>query len=342
MSLNLDAAISPEEVSVVICAYTEERWEALEAAVQSVKAQIAPPLEIIVVCDHNPSLLNRIQANLSGVIALKNNQSRGLSGARNSGIEVAHGKVIAFLDDDAVAEQDWLVQLCAGYANRLVMGVGGAILPVWTSGRPDWFPTEFDWVVGCTYRGMPSTTSRVRNLIGCNMSFRRECFDVAGGFRNDIGRVGTRPVGCEETELCIRTTSHWPDKHFLYEPAAIVRHYVPHSRANMRYFFSRCYYEGVSKAFVASLVGAENGLASERSYALRTLPVGIICGLFMALFDFDLAGLEQASAIVVGFFTTVLGYFTGAISYRKSISNPGNDSLASQPDPIPIICENNL
>ena len=62
-------------------------------------------------------------------------------------------------------------------------------------------PREFNWVVGCTHRGMPSTTAPVRNLIGCNMSFRREVFSRIGGFRDQIGRVGARPSGCDETEL---------------------------------------------------------------------------------------------------------------------------------------------
>ena len=80
-------------------------------------------------------------------------QQRGISGARNSGIAAARGAIIAFLDDDAIAAPDWLEQLLAGYSSPNVLGVGGAIEPQWQGGRPRWFPPEFDWVVGCTYLG---------------------------------------------------------------------------------------------------------------------------------------------------------------------------------------------
>lgn len=61
----------------------------------------------------------------------------------------------------------------AAYDAPRVMGVGGSIVPRWESARPGWMPRKLDWVVGGTYRGMPATTAPVRNLIGCNMSFRR-------------------------------------------------------------------------------------------------------------------------------------------------------------------------
>ena len=179
------------ETSVVICAYTEARWHDLVAAIHSVRGQRVPPREIIVVVDHNPTLLERMHTEVPYVIAVENQEPKGLSGARNCGIAAATGAVIAFLDDDGVAAPDWLEHLLRAYANPEVMGVGGTVEPLWIGGRPPWFPAEFDWVVGCTYQGLPKVTAPVRNLIGCNMSFRREVFEGVGGFRSGIGRVGT-------------------------------------------------------------------------------------------------------------------------------------------------------
>ena len=102
--------------SVVICAYTEERWDDVLAAVGSVRAQQLPPHEIIVVVDHNPALYSRLRTALADALVVENRFQRGLSGGKNTGVEVATGDVVAFLDDDAVAEHAWLPHLVAGYA----------------------------------------------------------------------------------------------------------------------------------------------------------------------------------------------------------------------------------
>src|SRR3954466_11037799 len=90
--------------SVIICAYTEKRWRDLNAAVDSLRQQSLRPTEVIVVADHNPELYRRVRGEIRGVIAVENQETHGLSGARNSGLAVATGDLIAFLDDDAIAE----------------------------------------------------------------------------------------------------------------------------------------------------------------------------------------------------------------------------------------------
>ena len=145
------------------------------------------------------------------------------------------------------------------------------MLPRWESGRPQGFPEEFDWVVGCSYRGMPTARSAVRNLIGANMSFRRHVFDVVGGFADGIGRVGARAAGCEETDLCIRAGAAFPESVILYDPRARVSHRVPAARATWRYFGARCYREGLSKAQVTQRAGITTGLSSERAHAARAI-----------------------------------------------------------------------
>ncbi len=305
-------------VSVIICAYTEKRWEDLVAAVESLQQQTETPFEIIVVVDHNPQLFERVRSRFPGINAIVNTSSRGLSAARNSGIAVARGSKIAFLDDDAAAQTDWLARLSAWCDEPHVMGAGGKVNPVWQGVRPRWFPDEFAWVVGCSYTGMPEKASPIRNLLGSSMCFRREVFDAVGGFREGIGRVGTIPLGCEETELCIRTRQHWPEGIFIYEPAATSGHTVPDHRVRWRYFFSRCYAEGVSKALVARFVGANDALSSERTYTFQTLPRGVIRGIADVFLRRDLYGFARAAAIVAGLATTAAGYFAGSVSLRLS------------------------
>jgi len=306
-------------VSVIICAYAAERWMDLVEAVESVRQQSFPPLEIIVVIDHNPTLLERAQQNLTSAFVMENSEIRGLSGARNSGIAAAQGAVIAFLDDDAIAAPDWMVQLCAAYSDPNVVGVGGTIEPLWQSGRPSWFPAEFEWVVGCTYRGMPDETSTVRNLIGANMSFRREVFDEIGTFQ--LG------YGCDETHFCIRLRQKWPNKILLYVPKVKVFHRVPAIRANWNYFRSRCYFEGGSKAVVSWLLGAQDGLSSERNYTFRTLPQGVFRGLNDAIIQRKQAGLKRAGTIIAGLAFTTAGYLMGLLFVRDAARQRGWNSV---------------
>jgi len=205
-----------------------------------------------------------------------------------------------------------------GYQDEKVLGVGGAIVPMWPGNRPAWFPEEFDWVVGCTYQGMPTEARPVRNLIGCNMSFRSQVFEAVGGFRQGIGRIGTLPVGCEETELCIRVRQHWQEAVLLYDPAARVQHHVSATRASWKYFFSRCYAEGLSKALVSRLVGASDGLSSERKYTFYTLPKGVLDGLGDTVLRRKPGGIASSVAIVSGLLVTTFGYLRGLLARNRS------------------------
>ncbi len=318
------------QISVIICAYTEERWDQLLASVESVRQQTLRPAEVIVVIDHNPPLYERACQTLEGVVVIENHEARGLSGARNSGLAVAKGSVIAFMDEDATASADWLEILQANYQEEKVLGVGGQIKPVWLTGRPGWFPAEFDWVVGCTYLGLPQETAPVRNLIGCNMSFRRQVALSVGGFRHGIGRIGSVPVGCEETELCIRAGQFWPGQSFVYDPSAVVLHQVPKTRTTFAYFVSRCYSEGLSKALVSHYAGARSGLNSEWKYTLRVLPLGVGRGVRDAIRQRDIAGLGRAGAILCGLFLTACGFAIGATREQWKASNSPSGEVTAE------------
>lgn len=298
--------------AVVICAYTHDRWDETLAAVASVQQQA--PDELLLVVDHNPGLHARLSDCLPGVRVVPNHNERGLSGARNTGVELTSADVVVFLDDDAAARPGWLAGLARHYDDPNVLGVGGRIDPHWATERPAWWPTEFDWVVGCNYTGQRAGV--VRNLIGANASFRRELF-ADGGFVTGIGRSAAvqRPTGCEETEFCIRAGKVRPNGVFIYDDRAAVVHNVPAERQRFFYFRTRCFSEGLSKAKVTHSVGVASGLASEWSYTTVTLPVGILRGLVRAARG-DLAGLLTAGAIGVGLMWTTAGYLIGSASQR--------------------------
>jgi glycosyltransferase involved in cell wall biosynthesis/GT2 family glycosyltransferase len=310
-------------ISVVICAYTRERLQVLGEAVDSLRAQTCSPHEVVLVIDHAPELLEEARGLWPDLKIVPNREKQGLSGARNTGVEEATGEVVAFLDDDAIAKPDWLARLADAYADPNVLGAGGTVRPRWVEGKPGWFPPEFDWVVGCTHSGMPQELSPVRNLVGANMSFRRQPLLEVGGFSHDLGRVGTLPVGCEETDLSIRVHQRWPEAEILYDPAAAVDHVVPGSRGQVRYFLDRCRAEGRSKAVLTGMVGSDDGLSSERSYVKRTLPLGFLRDLGDALRG-DPGGVGRAAMIVVGLAATTVDY----LRVRTGIAKPDDTADA--------------
>jgi GT2 family glycosyltransferase len=314
--MSMSRGDAPLDVSVVIATFTEKRWDDLMAAIASVRRQSRVPRELIVVVDHNAALAEHLRAEVPDAVVVENHGARGATGSRNVGVAMASGDVVAFLDDDAEAEADWLQELIPPFeVDENVIGVGGRLQPKWMGKQPRWFPEEFNWVVGCTYRGMPSAVAPVRNFIGANMAFRRYVFESVQ-FYTGIGHVGGRPLGGSDPDICIRVARQFPGRKLLYLPSALVRHRAHPERARFGYFRSRCYSEGWSKAILRGLFGAD-ALSSERTYTIRTLPAGVLRGLGQALRG-DIGGAQRSAAIVAGFGFTVAGFIAGSIGRSRT------------------------
>jgi GT2 family glycosyltransferase len=312
------------DCTVVVCAHTLDRWEHLRRAIDSLEAQIEPPRQIVVVIDHNDELEVRARRAFPRALVIANDNGAGVSGARNAGTVLASGEIVAYLDDDATAARDWLQRLCAAYADEAIVGVGGSIVPAWETAKPCWFPDEYSWVVGCSYRGMPTTSVPVRNMIGANMSFRRVVFERVGLFDERFGRLASGPAGCDETEFCLRVRRRMHGSEILYEPAALVHHAVPAGRVRWRYFVDRCRGEGYSKAMISAAAGAD-GTSTERRYVLRTLPAGVARGLTSTVTTRNLDGVRRAGAIVFGLAVTSSAYVRGRVATgvrREAAGNP--------------------
>jgi glycosyltransferase involved in cell wall biosynthesis len=272
---------------VIVCTYNGERLPLLRSAIRGVLEQEPPCDELVLVVDHNPELLAQLQAEHPGAVVVPNAGRQGLSDARNTGIDVARGDVLVFLDDDATPRPGWLAELVAPFDDPTVGGVGGRAEPAWERGtRPRWMPEELDWVVGCSFRGQAG--GDVRNPIGASMALRAGVLAEVGPFSTDLGRVGTLPVGCEETELGIRING--AGHRIVLADRSVVDHFVPAQRASVRYVLRRCYSEGISKAAVrrlAARVPDSDALGPERSY------VGV---LLRAVLRAPLTALRQRDA----------------------------------------------
>src|SRR5437667_11572176 len=158
------------DVSVAVATYNANRRDELDACLAALGRQTVAPIEVIVVVDHNPELLATARQAFPSATVIENSHPRGLGGARNTGIDAASRSIVAFVDDDTRPEADWLERLHDCFADPTAVGAGGALIPRWTNGVPRWLPTEFYWVFGCSYTGLPEQLAPVRNPIGANMA----------------------------------------------------------------------------------------------------------------------------------------------------------------------------
>jgi len=314
-------------VTVVVSTYDDKRWDDLVSCIGSLQRQTSSQLETIVVVDHNAELLEKARAEFPRAAVIPNERPRGLAGARNSGIAAAKGEVIAFLDDDARAEPEWLEKLTGCIADPATVGAGGRLLPLWQAPKPRWFPREFFWVFGCSYTGLPEALAPVRNPIGANMAVRASVLAEVGGFREGESADAPREIKSrgvvrgggnvpDDTDLAIRVKQCRPEAVWLYQPEATVLHSVTPERTTLGYFLRRCYEEGTGKANLSRYVGADEGLSSERRHLAFVLPRGVVRGLTGPLRG-DPAGPLRAAAIVVGVLVSACGFIIATFSDQR-------------------------
>ena len=315
---------SVSATSVVVSTYDEKRWDDLVACLDSLDRQSLPPLEQIVVVDHNPALLEMAKREFPTAKVVANERPRGLAGARNTGIAAARGEIVAFIDDDARAEPHWLEELEGCISEAATVGAGGALLPLWQGPEPAWFPSEFYWVFGCSYTGLPEQLAPVRNPIGANMAVRKSALGEVGGFREGTSEDAPREIRSrgvvraggnipDDTDLAIRIKQHRPDAIWIYQPEARVLHTVTPERTSLGYFLRRCYEEGVGKANLSRYVGSSEGLSSERRQLAVVLPRGLARGL-RDLARGEGSGALRAAAIVTGVLSSAVGFFVAKVS----------------------------
>ncbi|MBX0323114.1 glycosyltransferase [Halomicroarcula sp. F13] len=300
-------------VSVVLCTHTMERYDDCRAAAESVLRQSYDSVELVLVSDGDEAVYERYEADFGDrddVLTYCNDENVGLLESRNNGAELATGDVVAFVDDDAVADEQWIAKLVAAYeADEDRLAVGGRMVPAWVAGKPAFLPEEFYWLVGVTNRGFgpdgdPDEAGEVRNTFGSNISFRRDVFLELGGFEDDIGgRQGEKNLQGGETELCARLQSEYGTGVY-YVPDALVAHKIFDYRTDPGWLVDRAFWQGYSKrgmeVFVPESTGAESDFLRDLLFSFVPDRVGrlvrspSVAGLLQLVFLFVLTGAVAA------------------------------------------------
>jgi glycosyltransferase involved in cell wall biosynthesis len=309
---------------VIISTYSAQRTASLLRCVNSLLRQSYPESEreIIVVVDRSQQLALAIGKILPPGICILVCDKPGLSEARNSGATHATGEIVAHIDDDAIADVTWIEKLVRNYEDNQVIAAGGSIKPIWPGLKPEWIPESLYWVIGCTYSGLPRTKQQVRNVLGANMSHRKEVINLTR-FKAMLGKSLSKGMTlvADETEFFINLSRVFPNGRILFDPEAIVHHYVPSERLCIIYFIKRAFAEGVSKATISMRYGFAS-LTDERNFfrsALRELgnrqifKVSKVRELRRAL--------SQTIALVLVVSATVLGFlvclFDGILRFSQ-------------------------
>jgi len=302
-------------VSVVVCAYTAERWDLIKDAIASLQAQTRPPIETVLCIDHNPMLSEQCRqqwpAEQYPDLAIVDNRYDGrLGSARNTACELVRGDIIAFLDDDARAAPDWLANLSRSYeSDASAMAIGGAPLPIYGAARPAWLPDEFNWVFGCAYRGLPSHRAPVRHLIGANMSVRRSALVRLGGFHSD---------NHDDMDLCHRVARVYGQQAVVYDPTVRVDHYVSANRLTWDYFWRRCFYVNRGKVVAFKDMEAAGNIMAEIRFGLRSLFIS--APRYVA--HLRPAGFMKGGAVVVGLALAAAGHLSGRVQLALGTATP--------------------
>ncbi len=252
------------DVSVIVCSYTDERWDLLCGCIDSIMDQTVLPREVFLSIDHNADLLRRCReqwADRPGrppIHVVENRYDGRLGSARSTAAELAVGSIIAFLDDDACADRDWLERMVEPFDDRSVIAVGGRPLPVFSRPRPAWFPFECDWVFSCVYRGLPDEVAPIRHVIGAAMAVRRLDLVAIGYFHSDDH---------DDMDMCHRLLHRSPESKILFAPSATVHHYVHANRLTWSYFWRRCFWVNRGKVGAFRQMGGARNLVAERQFA---------------------------------------------------------------------------
>lgn len=300
-------------VSVIVCTYAEERFEDFLEAVQSLQAQTYDNIEIVLVIDGNETIHEWTTKRFDGkdnIVIHCNDKNHGISASRTRGVEIASGDVVAFIDDDAIANEDWVETLVKAYQEHDAIAVGGQMVGEWIGDRPWFLPQEFNWLVGVTHRGFGETGSEVRNTFESNLSFRRDVFLDLGGFDPKLGPTAEEYRHSEGAEIGVRLKNQH-DSGVLYIEDAIVKHKIFKHRTKFIWLCQRAFKQGVSKRTMAQQSAEESSVESAFLYSVifqytplrvrrlvRSPTISDMAQLFMLFFFTGLVGAGYLFEVV--------------------------------------------
>jgi glycosyltransferase involved in cell wall biosynthesis len=203
----------------------------------------------------------------------------GKSAAVNAALQQAQGELLAFTDDDVVPAPEWLGQLAGAFANEEVDFVAGRILPRWEAPAPSWLSPSLYGVLAIADGGDSPLQIRAGvqehpMTIGANMAVRTSVIRRLGGLRRDLGKLGGTLRTGEDHEFFLRMMHAGCQG--VYEPGAVVQHFVPRARLDRAYFRAWLYQNGQDVARLEAAYSSGPRLLGVPRYFWRTAAADVV------------------------------------------------------------------
>ena len=170
----------------------------------------------------------------------------GLDRARNFGVHQAKHDVIAFIDDDALADSRWIENIIKAHKQNEAPVIGGKVEPQWPQGgKPKWIKgILLAYLSILDYSSAPREVHYYDWLAGTNISFKKRIFSVVGMFNPGLDRKPGLLLSSGEEELCRRVRR--AGYSVYYYPDIKVKHMIPPERMTPHYIIQRAYWQGIS------------------------------------------------------------------------------------------------
>ena len=238
------------KVSVIVCTFNGSRT--LSECLESLLRLEYPNYEVIVVNDGSTDSTAKIAHSYGFRVITTEN--RGLSSARNTGLNAATGEIVAYIDDDAYPDPHWLKYIASAFMNSKHVGVGG----------PNIAPPNDGPIAECVAHspGNPVhillSDTEAEHIPGCNMAFRKAALEAIGGFDPQFRIAG------DDVDVCWRLQQKgWT---LGFSPGAMVWH---HRRNSIRAYWKQQRNYGKAESFLEKKWPEKYNLAGHVTWAGR-------------------------------------------------------------------------